>query len=328
MVGSSSPLDALDIARLYMRAWNRRDRDALIAAYQPDAVAELFPPVASEDGERWSGRTAIAAGFDAFFAAYDGALAGGQFFDVRTVARIETGWTHVEWTARLSHRPATPADTAEETSYSGYFHFRIRDGLIAEQRTVAHMTEPSGAPLPHPESSQPPATRSDAGSGEGPPRGSRLYPSRPIVGVGAVIIVDGQVVLIKRKFEPLAGQWSLPGGSLEVGETLEAGVAREMLEETGLEVEVGPVVDVFDRILLDAERRVRYHFVLIDYLCTPRGGALRAASDVADARLVDPDRLAEYRLTPKAEDVIRKGVAVWKASLLAAAPEEVDGHAE
>ena len=79
----------------------------------------------------------------------------------------------------------------------------------------------------------------------------------------------GKVVLVKRRFEPLAGQWSLPGGRLELGETLEAGLAREMLEETGLEVEVGPVVDVFDRILLDPERKVRYHYVLIDYLCRP-----------------------------------------------------------
>ena len=83
---------------------------------------------------------------------------------------------------------------------------------------------------------------------------------------------DGKVVLVKRRFEPLAGQWSLPGGRLELGETLEAGLAREMLEETGLEVEVGPVVDVFDRILLDPERKVRYHYVLIDYLCRPIGG--------------------------------------------------------
>ena len=79
---------------------------------------------------------------------------------------------------------------------------------------------------------------------------SRTYPERPIVGVGAVILVDGKVVLIKRRFEPLAGQWSLPGGTLEVGESLEAGTAREILEETGLVVEVGPVIEVFDRILV------------------------------------------------------------------------------
>jgi ADP-ribose pyrophosphatase YjhB (NUDIX family) len=119
------------------------------------------------------------------------------------------------------------------------------------------------------------------------------------------------VVLIKRRFEPLAGQWSIPGGSLEVGETLEAGVAREMLEETGLHVDVGPVVDVFDRILLDGDHKVRYHFVLIDYLCTPRGGELRAASDVADVALVAPDDLGPYRLTPKADAVIRKALAIW-----------------
>jgi 8-oxo-dGTP diphosphatase len=142
-------------------------------------------------------------------------------------------------------------------------------------------------------------------------RGSRIYPSRPIVGVGGVIVVDGRVVLIKRRFEPLAGQWSLPGGSLEVGETLEAGVAREMLEETGLEVEVGPVVDVFDRILLDADRKVRYHFVLVDYLCVPRGGTLAAASDVTDAVLVDPAELAPYRLTAKAEEIIRKAFDLY-----------------
>jgi ADP-ribose pyrophosphatase YjhB (NUDIX family) len=266
----------------------------------------------------WTGRDAIAGALDAFLAAYDGGLAGGAFFDVRTIARIETGWTHVEWAARLR-----PRDTAREAaSYSGYFHLKIRDGLIAEQRTVAHVA----ASLP-PATEPPPAL--DAGSGEGPPRSSRSYPSRPIVGVGAVIIAaDGRVVLIKRKYEPLAGQWSLPGGTLEVGETLEAGVAREMLEETGLEVEVGPVIDVFDRILLDAERRVRYHFVLIDYLCLPRGGELRAASDVADVRLAHPDHMAEFRLTPKAEDVIRKGVAQWKATPLLPPPQEIHRHAE
>jgi len=88
-------------------------------------------------------------------------------------------------------------------------------------------------------------------------RAPRQYPNSPVVGVGAVIVQDGVVLLVRRRYEPLAGQWSLPGGRLELGETLEAGLAREMLEETGLEVEVGPVIDVFDRILLDPERRVR-----------------------------------------------------------------------
>src|SRR6185436_17191385 len=140
-------------------------------------------------------------------------------------------------------------------------------------------------------------------------RPSRQYPAQPIVGVGAVIVREGKVVLVKRRFEPLAGQWSLPGGRLELGETLEGGLAREMLEETGLDVQVGPVVDVFDRILLDPERRVRYHYVLIDYLCRPVGGALSHGSDVAAAEYVDPAGLEPYRLTPKATSVIEKAVA-------------------
>lgn len=143
-------------------------------------------------------------------------------------------------------------------------------------------------------------------------RESRSYPSRPVVGVGAVVEAGGRVVLIRRRFEPLAGQWSLPGGVLEVGETLEAGVAREILEETGLLVEVGPMIEVFDRILLDDDRRILYHFVLIDYLCRPVGGALAHGSDVDDAIYVEAARLAEYDLTPKALAVIRKGLAMAK----------------
>ncbi|HEX2446325.1 MAG TPA: NUDIX hydrolase [Vicinamibacterales bacterium] len=139
---------------------------------------------------------------------------------------------------------------------------------------------------------------------------SRSYPERPIVGVGAVILVDGKVVLIKRRFEPLAGQWSLPGGTLEVGESLEAGTAREILEETGLVVDVGPVIEVFDRILFDADKRVRYHFVLIDYLCRPTGGTLRHGSDVDDAVLADPSDLERFRLTPKATAIINRALAI------------------
>ena len=107
------------------------------------------------------------------------------------------------------------------------------------------------------------------------------------------------MLIVKRKYDPLAGQWSLPGGGVEVGETLEESVAREMLEETGLEVEVGPVIEVFDRITRDEQGEVRYHFVLVDYLCWPVGGELRAGSDVADARFVDPAELP--RLQPDRE---------------------------
>jgi len=136
----------------------------------------------------------------------------------------------------------------------------------------------------------------------------REYPERPIVGVGAVIVRDGRVVIVRRRYEPLAGRWSLPGGMLELGETLEAGVAREMQEETGLDVEVGPVIEVFDRILLDDTRRVQYHFVLVDYLCWPVGGELRAGSDVDDAMFVAPGDLGPYDLTVKARAVIDRAL--------------------
>jgi len=137
---------------------------------------------------------------------------------------------------------------------------------------------------------------------------TRQYPERPIVGVGAVIVNDGKVVLVKRKYEPLKGHWSLPGGMVEIGEPLETALAREMLEETGLRVEVGPVIEVFDRIMRDEERRVRYHFVLIDYLCWPAGGSLEAGSDVTLAIWADPATLGQYALTDKATSVIQRGL--------------------
>jgi len=143
---------------------------------------------------------------------------------------------------------------------------------------------------------------------------TRQYPERPIVGVGAVIVEDGKVVIVKRRYEPLAGRWSLPGGALELGETLETAVAREMREETGLDVEVGPVIEVFDRIILDAERRVRYHFVLVDYLCWPVGGQLQAGSDVDEAILVDPASLDAYDLTVKAQAVIDRALELERAA--------------
>ena len=136
----------------------------------------------------------------------------------------------------------------------------------------------------------------------------REYPERPIVGVGAVIVSGGGVLVVRRRYEPLAGRWSLPGGALELGETLESGVRREMLEETGLEVEVGPVIEVFDRILLDETRRVRYHFVLVDYLCWPVGGEPGPGSDVDAAVFVRPTELDPYDLTTKARAVIDRAL--------------------
>jgi ADP-ribose pyrophosphatase YjhB (NUDIX family) len=136
----------------------------------------------------------------------------------------------------------------------------------------------------------------------------RKYPDRPFVGVGAVIVDAGNVLIVKRRFEPLAGQWSLPGGAVELGETLEASIAREMFEETGLEIEVGPVIEVFDRITRDDEGAVRYHFVLVDYLCWRIGGTLTPASDVSDAIFVHPLELARFSLTEKALAVIARAL--------------------
>ena len=108
----------------------------------------------------------------------------------------------------------------------------------------------------------------------------------PIVGVGAVMFEGERVLLVKRAHEPLKGEWSFPGGRVELGETLEEAVGREVLEETGLRVEVGPVVEILDRVHRGPDGRVEHHFVVIDYLCRCCGGELACASDAADARWV------------------------------------------
>jgi ADP-ribose pyrophosphatase YjhB (NUDIX family) len=127
--------------------------------------------------------------------------------------------------------------------------------------------------------------------------------------VGAVVLFEGRVVLVKRAHPPLAGRWNLPGGAVELGETLEAACAREVLEETGLVVHVGPVIDVFDRIMLDGEQKVEYHFVLVDYLCRVTDGEPRCGSDASDIALVDPGDLEGYALTEKALQVIARGLS-------------------
>jgi 8-oxo-dGTP diphosphatase len=144
-----------------------------------------------------------------------------------------------------------------------------------------------------------------------PKRDSRRHPDRPIIAVGAVILDGGRVLLVKRGQEPLKGEWSLPGGMVEVGETLHAAVAREVREETGLEVEVGPVVEVLDSIRRDADGRAEYHYVIIDYICRLRGHAASAASgsDAADLKWVDAGALEAYRMTPTAIAVVRKALA-------------------
>ncbi|MGA7914600.1 MAG: NUDIX domain-containing protein, partial [Candidatus Acidiferrales bacterium] len=97
--------------------------------------------------------------------------------------------------------------------------------------------------------------------------GQREYPERPLVGVGGVVILEGQALLIKRGGPPLEGEWSIPGGMLELGETLDQGVRRELAEETGIEVHVLDLIEVFERVFLDDDGKTRYHFVILDYLC-------------------------------------------------------------
>lgn len=115
-----------------------------------------------------------------------------------------------------------------------------------------------------------------------------------------------RVLLVKRGHEPLKGTWSLPGGVVELGESLQAALARELREETTLAVEVGPIVDVFERIERASDGRVAYHYVVVDYLCRVREGVPAHGSDVDDARWVDRGDLAAYRLTEKTTAVIEK----------------------
>jgi 8-oxo-dGTP diphosphatase len=136
----------------------------------------------------------------------------------------------------------------------------------------------------------------------------RSYPDHPIIGVGAVIIDGGRVLLVRRDTEPLRGEWSVPGGMLELGEKLRDGVRREVLEETGLIVEPGELLDVFDSIFTDGEGRTQYHYVLVDYLCRPISGEARAGTDVNEVRWISENDLPGMRLRDSIEQVVRKGL--------------------
>jgi 8-oxo-dGTP diphosphatase len=158
----------------------------------------------------------------------------------------------------------------------------------------------------------------------------REYPESPLVGVGAVIVdrrdkdhrdkdkarpekdrpeKDHRVLLVRRGQPPLLGEWSLPGGVLECGETLREAVVREAREETGLLVEIGEMLGVYERLIRDDEQRVRYHYVLLDFLCHAVGGELKAGSDAADVRWFTRDELPALNLTYDANDVVLKGLA-------------------
>lgn len=137
----------------------------------------------------------------------------------------------------------------------------------------------------------------------------RDYPDQPIIGVGAVIIQGDRALLVRRATEPLRGEWSVPGGVLELGEKLRAGAAREALEETGLHVQIGEVLDVFDSIFRDGEGRTQYHFVLIDFLCRPISGEAIAGSDVSEVRWVTEAEINGMQLRDSIAQVLRKALA-------------------
>jgi mutator protein MutT len=139
---------------------------------------------------------------------------------------------------------------------------------------------------------------------------TRAFPERPVLGVGAVIFDGGHVLLVRRGQAPLQGEWSLPGGAVETGETLETALVREVLEETGLDVEVSRLVEVVDRIHRLPDGRVEYHYVVVDYVCVPKGHRLVPGSDAADVRWVALSDLDRYGLSPAARAVINKALAV------------------
>lgn len=132
----------------------------------------------------------------------------------------------------------------------------------------------------------------------------RLYPERPVAAVGAVVWRGERVLLIRRGKSPRAGQWSLPGGGQELGETAAEAARREVREETGLEISEPRLVDVVDSIERDASGRVRYHYTLIDFTAEWQTGELAAGSDAQDARWVDPADLGTYRLWPETLRII------------------------
>ena len=133
------------------------------------------------------------------------------------------------------------------------------------------------------------------------------------MGVGGVVIADGRTLLIRRGSPPLEGEWSIPGGMLELGETFEEGVRRELAEETGLQVRVLDFIEVFERIFPGEDGRTRYHFVILDYLCAVQSGEPRADSDVTDVAWAREEELAEYSLTATATRVIKHAFEMWRA---------------
>ena len=137
---------------------------------------------------------------------------------------------------------------------------------------------------------------------------AREYPAHPVVGVGAVVVRDGKALIIKRAHEPRKGEWSLPGGLLELGESLQDAARREIKEETGLDIEVGPVIETFDRVHRDDHGRIRYHFVIVDFVCSSTDGDAVPGSDADGVAWVGADDIDDYQVNDHAKAVILRGL--------------------
>jgi 8-oxo-dGTP diphosphatase len=137
---------------------------------------------------------------------------------------------------------------------------------------------------------------------------AREYPAHPVVGVGAVVVRGGKALIIKRAHEPRQGEWSLPGGLLELGESLQEAVRREIKEETSLDIEVGPVIETFDRVHRDDAGKIRYHFVIVDFVCWSSGGEAIPGSDADGVAWVTADAIDDYKVNAHAKAVILRGL--------------------
>ncbi|MDY6855335.1 MAG: NUDIX hydrolase [Thermodesulfobacteriota bacterium] len=138
----------------------------------------------------------------------------------------------------------------------------------------------------------------------------REYPDYPILGVGGIVFLDDKIVLVKRGKEPGYGRWGIPGGAVKLGENMEQAVKREILEETNIDVDVIKIVKVIDPIIRSKDNRVKYHYVLVDFLCKYKSGRLRPDSDVLDARAVLLSELADYDLPEITQEVIKEASAI------------------